>query len=101
MYSLSKYLRERGDTNVRTVEDLISKAKFFKVCNYGYSAATESEPGCVVVLVAVELPLNCVCVLCALCVLCVRARVAVGCCYCRTRATTTRSAASSPDWRAR
>ena len=31
MYSLSKYLRERGDTNVRTVEDLISKAKFFKV----------------------------------------------------------------------
>ncbi len=34
MYSLSKYLRERGDTNIRTVEDLISKARFFKDTRY-------------------------------------------------------------------
>ena len=29
-YSLSKYLRERGDTNIRTIDDLITKARFFK-----------------------------------------------------------------------
>eukprot|EP01050_Picozoa_sp_SAG11_P054676 SAG11_NODE_32999_length_279_cov_1.427778_1_plen_76_part_10 len=34
MYSLSKYLRERGDANIRTVEDLIAKAKFFKDSRY-------------------------------------------------------------------
>ena len=34
MYSLSKYLRERGDENIRTVEDLISKARFFKDSRY-------------------------------------------------------------------
>jgi len=34
MYSLSKYLRERGDENVRTIDDLVSKAKFFKDTRY-------------------------------------------------------------------